>query len=364
MIDFEVTPNRADWLGVMGIARDLAAAGVGGFRNPEVEPTPGRFPCPISIRLPAPDACPVFAGRLIRGVKNGPSPQWLQDRLKAIGLRPINALVDVTNFVTYDRARPLHVYDAHKLAGDTIVARLGHPHEHLIALDGKTYEVTPDMCVIADGVGEGEPDGARPIGLGGVMGGMSTGCSEETTDVFIEAAWFDPIRTMRTGRATGIQSDAQYRFARGVDPRSHGPGHRAGHAADPGAVRRRAVGDHRRRRAAGRPRPDPLRPGLCRPARGPAHRPRGRPRRSWSASASRSTRTAPRSWSSPPSWRRDVEGKADLVEEVARIAGYDALPSTPLPEAPYAPGGVLTAAPGPRPRSRAGRWPRRATRRR
>src|SRR5688572_24474818 len=197
VIDFEVTPNRADWLGVMGIARDLGAAGVGGFRNPAVAPTPGKFPCPISIRLPAPEACPVFAGRLIRGVKNGPSPQWLQDRIKAIGLRPINALVDVTNFVTHDRARPLHVYDTAKLAGEVIVARLGHAHEHLIALDGETYELTPDMCVIADGVGEDEPDGTRPIGLGGVMGGMSTGRSEETTDVFIEAAWFDPAQIGR-----------------------------------------------------------------------------------------------------------------------------------------------------------------------
>ena len=123
----------------------------------------------------------MFAGRLIRGVRNGPSPQWLQDRLTAIGLRPINALVDVTNFVSYDRCRPLHVYDARKLSGEVIVARLGQGHEHLIALDGETYELSQDMCVIADGVGADEPEGARPIGLGGVMGGESTSCSRPDT---------------------------------------------------------------------------------------------------------------------------------------------------------------------------------------
>ena len=188
VIDFEVTPNRPDWLGVAGIARDLAAAGVG----------------------------------------------TLQDRLLAIGLRPISTLVDITNLITYDRARPLHVYDVAKLVGTTIEARLGrgkaqvtpgdqpstapHDDEQLIALDGKTYDLTPDMCVIADAGGN------RPIGLGGVMGGESTGCSEETTDVFLESAWFEPIRTAQTGRATGINSDAQYRFARTVDTHSLVPG--------------------------------------------------------------------------------------------------------------------------------------------
>ena len=143
--------------------------------------------------------CPVFAGRLVRGVKNGPSPEWLQRRLTAIGLRSINRLVDVTNLIAYDRARPLHVYDLNSLVGSEIVVRGGQvasdtgEHEHLIALDGKTYTIDPAICVIADASGE------RPIGLGGVMGGESTGCSDETTDVFVESAWFDPLVTAQTG---------------------------------------------------------------------------------------------------------------------------------------------------------------------
>ncbi|MET0295676.1 MAG: YtpR family tRNA-binding protein, partial [Phenylobacterium sp.] len=216
VIDVEVTPNRPDWLGVAGIARDLAAAGIGTLKDLSVQPAAGSFPCPVEIRIDGSGACPVFAGRLIRGVKNGPSPAWLQQRLASIGLRPINALVDVTNLISYDRARPLHVYDAAKLSGGFIEARLGREGESLEALDGKTYSVTPEMCVIADGSGA--------IGLGGVMGGESTGCSEATTDVFGESAWFAPIRTAQTGRTTGITSDAQYRFARGVDPQGVVPG--------------------------------------------------------------------------------------------------------------------------------------------
>src|SRR5579863_4561652 len=216
VIDFEVTPNRPDWLGVAGIARDLAAAGLGTLKDLAVKPVAGAFPCPIEIRVDGSDACPAFAGRLIRGVKNGPSPAWLQARLRAVGLRPISALVDITNLVTHVRGRPLHVYDAAKLTGGFIEARLGREGERVLALDGETYPVTPEYCVIADGSGA--------IGLGGVMGGLTTGCSEATTEVFIESAWFDPIRTAQTGRATGLISDAQYRFARGVDPEFLVPG--------------------------------------------------------------------------------------------------------------------------------------------
>jgi phenylalanyl-tRNA synthetase beta chain len=351
VIDFEVTPNRPDWLGVAGIARDLAATGIGKLKDLSIAPVPGTYDCPISIRLPAPEACPVFAGRLIRGVRNGPSPQWLQDRLTAIGLRPINALVDVTNFVSYDRCRPLHVYDARKLSGEVIVARLGQGHEHVIALDGETYELSQDMCVIADGVGADEPEGARPIGLGGVMGGESTSCSPDTTDVFIEAAWFDPARTMRTGRATGIQSDAQYRFARGVDPRSH---------VDGVELATRMIleicgGEPSRITVAGEPPADPapirLEPDYVGRLSG-LHVAREGVSEilvhlGFAVAADGADLVV-----APPSWRRDVEGKADLVEEVARIAGYDALPSTQLPEAPYAPGGVLTPRQG---RARAAR---------
>ncbi|HYF23885.1 MAG TPA: phenylalanine--tRNA ligase subunit beta [Caulobacteraceae bacterium] len=340
-IDFEVTPNRPDWLGVAGIARDLAATGLGRLIERPVEPVPGRFPCPISIRLDAPDACPLFAGRLIRGVSNGPSPQWLQDRLKAIGLRPINALVDVTNLVSYDRARPLHVYDANLLVGTTIVARLGqenrddHAPEHLIALDGKTYALGAEMCVIADAGGE------RPVGLGGVMGGESTGCSETTVDVFVESAWFDPLRTAQTGRATGITSDAQYRFARGVDPESAVPGLELATRL----ILELCGGEPSEVVVAGAP---PAPPAVV--EFDPEY-----VRRLSGLSIGREgvfeilTRlgfgiegNGPTVRVRPPSWRRDVEGKADLVEEVARIAGYGALPSTPLPEAPIRPQGVLT----------------------
>ncbi len=207
VIDFEVTPNRPDWLGVDNIARDLAATGLGTWITPKIKPVKGSFPCPVKIETDAPDACPIFAGRVVHGIKNGPSPQWLQTRLKAIGLRPISALVDITNLISYDRARPLHVYDVAKLTG-TIRARLGNG-ETFEALDDKKYTCTNDMCVIADD--------ARVLGLGGVMGGTYSGVTADTTDVFIESACFDPLRTRRTGRTTGITSDAKYRFERGVD---------------------------------------------------------------------------------------------------------------------------------------------------
>jgi len=333
VIDFEVTPNRPDWLGVTGIARDLAAAGVGTLKDLAVAPIPGAFPCPVEIRLPAPRACPAFAGRLIRGVHNGPSPAWLQQRLKAIGLRPINALVDVTNLITYDRARPLHVYDAAKITGGFLEARLGREGETVAALDGRTYVVTPDMCVIADGSGA--------IGLGGVMGGVSTGCSEATTEVFIESAWFDPIRTAQTGRDTGITSDAQYRFARGVDPQSLVPGIELATRL----VLELCGGTPSDVRLAGEP---------------PAARPPIAFDPSYVARLSGLDVPEDRVWRilaylgftrdgemvQPPSWRMDVEGKADLVEEVARIAGYGALPADPLPELPRAVGGVLTPRQG------------------
>jgi phenylalanyl-tRNA synthetase beta chain len=204
VIEVAITPNRPDCLGVRGIARDLAAAGLGKLKKDTVKPIKGSFPNPIPIALEfnrgTADACPVFAGRLVRNAKNGPSPEWLQRRLKAIGLRPINALVDITNYISYDRGRPLHVYDADKLEG-AIRARLGRRGESFLALDGKTYEVDGDMCVIADD--------RVVLGLGGVIGGEETGVTESTTNVFIESAYFDPKRTARTGRRLNIQSDAR-----------------------------------------------------------------------------------------------------------------------------------------------------------
>jgi phenylalanyl-tRNA synthetase beta chain len=247
--------------------------------------------------------------------------------------------VDVTNLLSYDRARPLHVYDAQKLVGGVIEARLGHHadhgDEHLIALDGKTYDIGPQMCVIADAAGE------RPIGLGGVMGGESTGCSEDTQHVFVESAWFDPIRTAQTGRDTGITSDAQYRFARGVD---------TGFIVDGLELATKLIlelcgGEPSEIVVAGE---IPEAPPAFDFDPAYVHRLSG-------LSTGREGvieilhrlgfETEPHGAHlrvMPPTWRRDVDGPADLVEEVARIEGFDRLPSTPLPETPSKPGGVLT----------------------
>ena len=345
VIDFEVTPNRPDWLGVAGIARDLAAASVGKLKHFDIAVVRGAFPSPISVRLEAPEMCPVFAGRVIRGVKNGPSPAWLQKRLTAIGLRSINRLVDVTNLIAYDRARPLHVYDVAKLSGTEIVVRAGQvstatgEHEHLIALDGKTYAASAADCVIADGGGE------RPIGLGGVMGGESTGCDETTTDVFLESAWFDPLVIAQTGRALGIHSDAQYRFARGVDPVSVTPGLElatrlildlcGGEPSDivfvgepPASPAPFAFDSAYVKRLSGMDLADD-RIGTILGQLG------------FLVQAASAGQSEP--WLvTPPSWRRDVQGPADLVEEVARIEGFDSLPDTPLPEVARPAGGVLS----------------------
>ncbi|MDB5418190.1 MAG: pheT [Phenylobacterium sp.] len=328
VIDFEVTPNRSDWLGVAGVARDLAAAGLGTLKDLSVKPTAGSFREPIEIKVDG-EACPVFAGRLVKGVRNGPSPVWLQQRLTSIGLRPINALVDVTNYLTYDRARPLHVYDAAKLTGGFIEARLGREGEAVAALDGKTYPAGPEVCVIADGSGA--------IGLGGVIGGESTKVTDETTDVLIECAWFDPIRTAQTGRTLGILSDAQYRFARGVDPGFIAPGLELATQL----ILQLCGGEASEIRVAGEP-------------------PTGRPPIAFDRTYVKKLAglDVPRARIdeiltklgftlkgdevTPPSWRRDVEGKADLVEEVARIQGYPSLPSEALPEVARPAGGMLT----------------------
>jgi len=333
VVDFEVTPNRPDWLGVDGIARDLAAAGLGDLKTAAPEPVAGKYPNPVAIKLDESGACLAFSGRLIRGVKNGPSPAWLQQKLISIGLRPISALVDITNLITYDRARPLHVYDAAKLSGGVLEARLGREGESVLALDGKTYAMTPDICVIADASGA--------IGLGGVIGGESTGCSDETTDVFVESAYFDPIRTAQTGRSLSLNSDAQYRFARGVDPQGLVPGLELATklileicGGEPSEVT--LVGSA--------------------PANPPAitfDRAYVKGLSGLDIPASRTDEILSKLGFSisgdqvtPPSWRRDAEGPADLVEEVARIQGYDALPATALPEVTAKAGGVLTIRQG------------------
>ena len=354
VIDFEVTPNRPDWLGVRGIARDLAAAGAGALRPRPTPPVAGAFPCPIAVDITAPELCPYFAGRLVRGVRNGPSPAWLQERLRSVGLRPINALVDVTNFLSLDRARPLHVYDAGHLIGGRLVVRHGlhaqgvegeRGDEHLIALDGRRYDLTPAMCVIADAGGE------RPIDLGGVMGGMSTGCSEATTDVFVEAAYFDPASTAETGRALSLHSDAQYRFARGVDTGFV----REGLDLAVAMILELCGGEASEVVEAGAL-PAPPQPVIFNPAEvqrlSGLQIPPARSAEILSALGFGVDRGAGASGGSAgpaafwtvqvPTWRRDVDGPADLVEEVARIEGFDALPATPLPSAPARPQGVLT----------------------
>jgi phenylalanyl-tRNA synthetase beta chain len=323
VIDVAITPNRGDCTSVYGIARDLAAAGLGKLKTPPVKPVAGKYPCPIKIALnftpETKSACPLFAGRFVRGVKNSPSPKWVQDRLKAIGLRPISALVDVSNLVAHDRGRPLHVFDADKLVGN-MQARLAKPGETLLALDGKTYMLDSEMCIIAD-------DGAAR-GIAGVMGGEETGCSETTVNVFIESAYFDPVRIAATGRKLGLQSDARYRFERGVDPEFVVPGLElatqlildwcGGTPSDivvAGAVppRRReiAFSSAMVKRLGGLDVPEAQ---IVRILTGLGFAVEGSP----------SLKVT------PPSWRSDVEGPADLVEEVVRIYGLEHVPSVPM----------------------------------
>jgi phenylalanyl-tRNA synthetase beta chain len=333
VIDFEVTPNRPDWLGVVGIARDLAAKGVGAFKLPKVEAVPGKFQSPVTVRIDDASACPVFAGRLIRGVKNRPSPEWMQKRLKAIGINPKNMLVDVTNYISIDRCRPLHVYDAKKLKGN-IVARLGTAQDSFLALDGKTYSNLSEMCVIADDSGA--------IGLGGVMGGETTGCSIDTVDVFIESAYFDANRTARTGRTTGILSDARFRNERGIDPKSCVDGIELATKL----ILETCGGEPSEVVLAGKipDGPAPVNFQLRDMAR----------LTGVDMQHSRMTeilhalgfetpgKSDGKAWSlKVPSWRPDVEGSADIVEELIRIEGYDKLPNESLP-APAGLGVVVT----------------------
>ena len=242
VIEINLTPNRSDCTAVHGIARDLAAADMGTFKDAGIKPVKGEFPCPVAVKIEAPDLCPAFALRLIRGVKNGPSPDWLQRRLTAIGLRPINALVDITNFITYDRGRPLHVFDAAKVRGNLTVRR-ARAGETLTALDGKTYTLDDTVCVIADEAGVES--------LSGIMGGEQTGCSDATTDVLIE---FGAVGA-KEYFAERTQARHQFRRALSLRARRRSGFHAArARACEPdGArfVRRHAVAGHRRRQRRG-----------------------------------------------------------------------------------------------------------------
>jgi len=318
VIDIAITPNRADCLGVRGIARDLAAAGLGTLKPRKVEPVPGQFKSPVAVAFDLPpeaaNACPYFVGRLIRGVKNGPSPKWLQDRLTAVGLRPISALVDVTNFFTLDVNRPLHVFDAKKIAGNKLLVRLAKPGETIKALNGKDYTLTGSETVICDDKGVES--------LGGVIGGETTGCTETTTDVFVEAALFDPIRTAATGRRHEIVSDARYRFERGLDPAAVIEGMEAATRL----IMELCGGEPSELVITGK-KPEWRRSYVLRTER--LHglgglaiaAPEARQileRLGFAVDGSADVLQV-----TPPPWRGDIHGETDLIEEVARIHGYD-----------------------------------------
>ncbi len=332
VFDVAVTPNRPDCLGVRGIARDLAAAGIGRLKPIDASPVPGGFESPIRVRI-EPDAaevaaCPIFVGRLIRGVRNGESPRWLKELLTAVGLRPISALVDITNFFSLDLARPLHVFDADTLAGD-IRVRLGRPGETLAALNGKTYTLDGEMTAIADA------DGV--VGLGGVIGGESTGCTETTQNVFVECAWFDPRRTAATGRKLAIESDARYRFERGVDPAAVVPS-----AEMATRLILDLCGGEASALVIAGAEPPWRRDVLLRPSRIMGLGGLAVPEAEACAILERLglgiVAEAGGLRIAVPSWRLDIEGEADLVEEVLRVKGYDAIPpaslprTTPMPE--------------------------------
>lgn len=337
IIEINLTPNRPDAAGVHGIARDLAAAGLGVLKGKDIPPVDGKFPCPVAVTLDFKEEdkrlAPFFGLRLVRGVTNGQSPAWLQARLREIGLRPINALVDITNFLTFDRARPLHVFDAKKVKGDLVV-RLARRGESLLALDGRTYELDGSMVVICDENG--------PESLAGVMGGEASGCDESTTDVLIETALWDPMNIAHTGRKLGIVTDARYRFERGVDPDFALPGIELATQL----VLQLCGGEPSALTLAGEL------PRLSRAINFP-----------WSEIKRLTGLDAPREEAAlilerlgfsvesagadiahiaAPSWRPDIEGKADIVEEVVRMVGVDTVPSTPLPRAEGVAAPVLT----------------------
>jgi phenylalanyl-tRNA synthetase beta chain len=324
VIEINLTPNRPDCTSIHGIARDLAAAGLGKLKGDAVRPVKGSGPCPVSVTLDFEKGdehlCPAFALRLVRGVKNGASPDWMQRRLTAIGLRPINALVDITNYVTYDRGRPLHVFDAAKVKGNLTVRR-ARDAEQVLALDGRSYTLDDSIVVIADEEG--------PESIAGIMGGEHSGCDENTTDVLIESALWDPLNIAQGGRKLGIQTDARYRFERGVDPAFTVPGLDlatrlvtelcggeaservlAGEVPDPGRIIDFPWTEVRRLSGLDLPRPESkvILEGLGFHISGSGDRVKVL----------------------PPSWRPDVEGKADLVEEIIRIAGLDRIEPQPF----------------------------------
>ena len=324
IIEIAITPNRGDCLGVQGIARDLAASGLGRLITPDVTPVSAKFKSPIEVSLrfsdKTEDACPYLVGRVLRGLKNGPSPAWLQRRLSAIGLRPISTLVDVTNLLTVDRCRPLHAFDTDKVKGN-IHVRLADAGEAIEALDGQTYQLTEDMTVICDDLG--------PIAIAGVIGGVRTSCTDTTTNVFLESALFNPTRTAATGRKLNIESDARYRFERGIDAAGVIPGiERAAQLlielGGGEASTLVTVGDVPKEMAAIEFRPQRVSDlgGLAVPDEECKII---LERLGFSCTGQPGSLRVLR-----PSWRHDIDGEADLVEEILRIKGYDSIPSVSL----------------------------------
>lgn len=320
VIEIAITPNRQDALGVHGIARDLAARGLGTLKPLAQAHVEGLFPCPVKVTIDDDTleaGCHVFAGRVIRNLKNGPSPQWLQDRLTAIGLRPISALVDITNFFTYDRNRPLHVFDADKVTGDLRVHR-AEAGQTMVGLDEKTYTFSDGQVVISDDTGVES--------VGGIMGGLATGCTEETETVFLEAAVWDHIQIATTGRALKINSDARYRNERGIDPAYNMQ------ALDDAAqmILDLCGGEASNVFVAGAV------PNVARAYKLDVKRVVSLVGMEIPESEQRQTLTAlgfrlEGDMAQVPSWRPDVMGEADLVEEVARVASLTKLQGVPLP---------------------------------
>jgi phenylalanyl-tRNA synthetase beta chain len=338
IIDIALTPNRGDCASVRGIARDLAAAGLGTLKPLDDTAVAGTFASPIKwlrdLPADAGDACPMVAGRYFRNVKNGPSPQWLQDRLRAIGLRPISALVDITNWSTFDLGRPLHVFDADAVAGD-LTMRFARSGETLGALDERDYTLDDGMIVIAD------DDGVQ--GIGGVMGGAGSGCSDDTTNVFLEVALFDPIRIAEAGRKLGINSDARYRFERGIDPTSV----HWGTEIATRLILDLCGGEASEIVTAGEM-PAWQRETYMRAQRvlslGGVNVPLSESDTILSTLGFETRIDGDTLHCAIPPWRPDIEGEADLVEEVLRIHGYDKIPSIDLTRSGTVPKPVRNAA--------------------
>jgi phenylalanyl-tRNA synthetase beta chain len=318
VFDVAVTPNRPDCMGVYGIARDLAAAGMGTLKPPRIEPVAAKYPCPIEIRTDDPEGCPAFYGRVMRGVRNGPSPEWLQAILRGAGQRPISALVDLTNFLMLGFGRPAHVYDLAKLSGP-MVARRARDGEQILALNEKTYTLTSDMTVIADDNGVHD--------IAGIMGGEDTGVSEVTSDVLLEIAYFDPERIGTTGRKLGLASDARTRFERGVDPAFLEPGLEMLTAL----ILEICGGEASEMVGAGEP---PMATATVAYDPALASRLGGVviPEEQQQAIVERLGFAVSADWRvTAPTWRPDIDGAADIVEEVVRVHGLDKIASVALP---------------------------------